>query len=292
MKQKKLYILKVALSYDKKIWRKIEILSHQSLDQLHEIIFAAFDRFDHHMYSFYITKPGSKSRNRFSHAPEYTHPYMLETKDGFGVKELYDAAKTKLADLRLKEKSKIEYLFDFGDEWLHEITVEKILDIFPDKDYPNITTRKGESPPQYSSDEDDWEDDYEDESTEAKFDKIIDANDKLLIEFHNYLISKKLSEETIERHLAKVEFYINEYLLDEKPLLPQDGVDHVNYFLGSWFMHRTTWASITSIKSNIASLKHFYTFMAETGQVTIDKLARMKQEIKENKDVWIESLKN
>ena len=58
----------------KKVWRRIEILGHQSLDQLHETIFTAFDRYDQHMYSFYLTKQGSKSRKRFSEAPEFTHP--------------------------------------------------------------------------------------------------------------------------------------------------------------------------------------------------------------------------
>ncbi len=151
-----LYVFKVSLSYSKRIWRRIEILGDQTLDQLHEIIFDAFDRYDPHMYSFYLTTSRSKSRKRFVEAPEFTHPLAIEEYYGFGDKKLYDASKTKISDLPLIEKSKFEYLFDFGDEWLHEITLEKILDIFPKKNYPVIIKKSGESPEQYPDFDEDF----------------------------------------------------------------------------------------------------------------------------------------
>lgn len=151
MTKNKLYVLKVALSHSKRIWRRIEILGNQTLDQLHETIFDAFDRYDEHLYSFYMTQPGSKGRRRFAQATEYTHPEVIEPDNIFFIKKVFDASKTNIQDLNLEEKNKFEYLFDFGDEWLHEITVEKILDIYPDKGYPDITVKKGESPPQYAN---------------------------------------------------------------------------------------------------------------------------------------------
>jgi len=159
MTNTQLYVFKVSLSHNKKIWRRIEILGNQSLDQLHESIFYAFDRYDPHMYSFYLTKSGSKSRKRFSEAPEFTHPFMLEEDFGLPHKQIQDASKTKISDLTLKEKTKLEYLFDFGDEWLHEITLEKISDIFPKKKYPLVTKSTGQSPPQYPDFDD--EEEYE-----------------------------------------------------------------------------------------------------------------------------------
>lgn len=161
MIKNQLYVFKVSLSHDKKIWRRIEILGNQSLDELHESIFDAFDRYDHHLYSFYLTKSGSKSRNRFSQAPEFTHPFMLEEDFGLSYKQIQDASETKISDLTLKEKTKFEYLFDFGDEWLHEITLEKISDIFPNNNYPLVTKRMGESPPQYPDFDDEEEEEYE-----------------------------------------------------------------------------------------------------------------------------------
>jgi hypothetical protein len=157
MKIERLYILKVALSHSKRIWRRIEITGNQSLGQLHEIIFRAFDRYDPHMYSFYFTKPGSKARGRFASAPEYTHPSAVEEDSVWGHKKIHDASITNISNLNLRVKDRFEYLFDFGDEWLHEITVEKIQDIFPKGGYPKIAERKGESPPQYPEYDDEEE---------------------------------------------------------------------------------------------------------------------------------------
>ena len=84
---------------------------------------------------------------------------MLEENFGLFNKQIQDASKTKISDLTLKENSKFEYLFDFGDEWLHEITLEKILDIFPKKKYPQVTKRTGQSPAQYPDFDD--EEEYE-----------------------------------------------------------------------------------------------------------------------------------
>ena len=161
MTKNQLYVLKVALSPSKRTWRRIEILSSQSLGQLHEIIFLAFDRYDPHLYSFYMTKAGSKSRNRFAEAPEYSHPYAGEDDTGWGQKKLQDATKTRISDLKLKVKGKFEYLFDFGDEWLHEITVENFLDLYPKETYPIMREKRGESPPQYPEYDEDEEEYYE-----------------------------------------------------------------------------------------------------------------------------------
>ena len=288
MTKNQLYILKVALSHDKRTWRRIEILGGQSLDQLHETIFQAFDRFDQHMYSFYLTKPGSKARNRFSEAPEYTHPFVVEDASVWVDKKPHDASKTKISSLNLQVKGKFEYLFDFGDEWLHEITVEEILDLYPKGEYPRITEKKGESPLQYQDDEDD-EDEHEDFEEECY--KIRKINEKVLLQFNNYLASKKLSPKTIEKHIANIEFYINYYLLYEEPLQPPEGVKHINDFLGSWFIRKAMWASVTSVKEYIACFKHFYTFLHAIGQITAEDLTEMKKEIKECKSEWMETVK-
>ena len=54
------YVFKVALSGSKRIWRRIAMRPAQTLDDLHEAIFTAFDRYDEHLYSFFF--PTSQSR--------------------------------------------------------------------------------------------------------------------------------------------------------------------------------------------------------------------------------------
>jgi hypothetical protein len=50
------------------------------------------------------------------------------------------------------------------------------------------------------------------------------------------------------------------------------------------------WASVTSIKENITSLKHFYTFMCGIDELDKEELLEMKEDIKEGKDEWLETL--
>jgi len=292
MNRETLYILKVALTDNKKIWRRIEMLSSQSLEVLHEVIFDAFDRVEPHLYSFYLTKPGDRAQNRFALAEEYTLPAMLE--DGFVPvrKNLYDATQTKLGELPLKKGSAFEYVFDFGDDWRHVITVEDILDLFPKKKYPVITEKKGMSPPQYSDhDQDEDEDEdfsgYDDEESYEQSEK----NQAVLEGFRQYLEARNLSDKTVRRHVTNIDFYINEYLLDEGGISPAEGIDQISYFLGYWFIRKGGWSSAASIKENITSLKHFYTFLAGQGVIGRDKLDAMKLEIKECKNDWFEAMR-
>lgn len=151
--QTSIYIFKVALRDAKRIWRRIALRGDQTLDHLHEAIFKAFDRDDEHLYSFYFPKPESRGRDRWRDATEYAHPYFLED-NLFGDRDLHNAALTKLDDLNLEKGQKFDYLFDFGDSWWHEITVEKTDGEIEKGRYPKITEKRGDSPPQYFYEED------------------------------------------------------------------------------------------------------------------------------------------
>lgn len=153
------YVVKVALAADKKIWRRIAIRSDQTLDDLHAAIFDAFERFDEHLYSFYLAPPGAKGRAALRDAEEYASPLMAEGPTGFGDDEVWDASLTTVGSLGLTKGRELLYLFDFGDEWWHQMTVEQ-TDGDPGRGkYPRMVERHGDSPPQYPDLEDDDEDD-------------------------------------------------------------------------------------------------------------------------------------
>jgi len=131
-------------------------------------------------------------------------------------------------------------------------------------------------------------DDYEKYETACKC--VRENNAIFLNGFQRCLESRRLSGKTIDRHVSNIDFYINDFLLYEEPLEAVEGVSKVDDFLGYWFIRKAMWASPTSIKENIASLKHFYAYMNKIGQVTEADLSDMKEEIKECKDEWIETL--
>ncbi len=157
------YLFKVALSGRKSIWRKIAIKANQTLDDFHETIYDAFDRDDKHLYSFFFPKKSGKMNLRkiYNESVEYTSPHMFECDGEFGEEGQLNAAETKINALKCKKGQVFYYLFDFGDEWWHEITVEETEAKAEKGKYPRVMEQKGNSPPQYIYDDEDEE--YDDQ---------------------------------------------------------------------------------------------------------------------------------
>jgi Plasmid pRiA4b ORF-3-like protein len=124
---------------NKQISRVIEIRGDQTLEQLHHAIFKAYDRSDDHAYEFQFGK-----RPHDPDGPDYGVPVPGKRKKGYG-----DARTTKLDELNLKLHRAFGYWFDFGDNWYHQVQVEKIELAIPTVTYPRVIKRVGKSPPQY-----------------------------------------------------------------------------------------------------------------------------------------------
>ena len=134
------------------ISRTIDILSDQTLDDLHWAIYYAFDRYDDHLYRFYFGTTKPYDRNAY-HIDGY-NPFA----DTAETEEV--ANEVLMGDLDLPPKATFFYLFDFGDDWWHRITVlDPDAPYDPNKSYPDVVKKKGDSPPQYEM----WEEESEDE---------------------------------------------------------------------------------------------------------------------------------
>ncbi len=149
------YIFKVALAGQKSIWRRIAMRSDQTLDDLHSAIFRAFDRFDEHLYSFFFPFPGMKRPTRMGDGIEYTSPVMIDEAERYSGEPVHNAGLTTIGSLRLSVGQTFRYLFDFGDEWWHDVTVEQTDGEPSSRRYSRIIKRHGASPPQYPDVEDD-----------------------------------------------------------------------------------------------------------------------------------------
>lgn len=124
--------------------RTIEIRGDQTLEDLHEAIFRAFDREDPHMYFFKVGRSmgwGGKGQR-----------YLPDPREESDL----DAVETCIEDLGLRTRSKFFYLFDFGDEWWHEVRVAGVEATAPPGKYPREVERVGKSPPQYPDVDDDY----------------------------------------------------------------------------------------------------------------------------------------
>ena len=149
------FVFKVTLVGARSVWRRIAVRGNQTLNDLHEAIFQAFDRDDEHMYSFFFPRPGRKGQAALRGAQEYTHPFNAAEPGPFGGRRPKNAGTANLSALELKAGRTFLYLFDFGDEWWHKIIVEETS--VPDDmgQYPRILEKRGDSPPQYPDTEED-----------------------------------------------------------------------------------------------------------------------------------------
>ena len=120
--------------------------------------------------------------------------------------------------------------------------------------------------------------------------KIKEENAKLLADFRQWLAEKGLVGKTLESHTHNMDFYINTFLLYEEAIPAKAGAGHVSMFLGDWFPRKAMWASRSSIKQNAASLKKFYSFMREKGEIDLGALEDMKQVIEADMDEWLEGV--
>jgi len=132
------WVFKVALGWNRRIWRTIELLDNQTLHDLHNAIQSAFDWDDDHLYAFFMTNKAWDRRE------SYGAPHS----------DMRSASKARLNQLGLRPSQKFLYVFDFGDELRHEITVMGQVTFDPTAKYPRILQIKGEAPPQYGETED------------------------------------------------------------------------------------------------------------------------------------------
>ena len=129
------------------------------------------------------------------------------------------------------------------------------------------------------------------EEIEEKCKRIRQNNIKLLEDFGAWLKAKRLTDQTIREHMNNIDLFINHFLLYEDAYEAKDGVFKVDGFLGYWFIRKTMWSSVNHIKANAASLKKFYIFLVEKGEIEQDDLDDLRDTIKEEMPNWITAMK-
>jgi len=113
------------------VWRRLEIPSAMPLDLVHEVMQAAFDWEGYHLHAFETV------------CGEFGAP-----DDDDDWSERQDEATAALAQVAAVERAKVVYSYDFGDDWRHDIVVEKIIPAEPGVAYPRCTGGRRAAPPE------------------------------------------------------------------------------------------------------------------------------------------------
>ena len=128
-----IYQIKVTLEGIKPpVWRRLLVRSEITLGSLHHIIQAAFGWWDYHLHQFIVG-------DIYYGEP---HPDYLD------YMEMHDDQEVTLAQITADEGFKFRYEYDFGDGWLHQVLVEKILPPEPDQNYPVCIKGRRACPPE------------------------------------------------------------------------------------------------------------------------------------------------
>ncbi len=123
--------LKITLNQSKPpIWRRVIVPENITLSALHKVIQLAMGWEDAHLHEFML---GGQSYGK----PDYEWD-----------NEMMDEAKFRINQLLTKEKDKLLYVYDFGDDWLHTVLLEKIISDTPAPVRPLGLAGKRACPPE------------------------------------------------------------------------------------------------------------------------------------------------
>lgn len=110
------------------VWRRVQVRADTTFAILHQIVQAAFGWTDTHLHSF-----------------EYQGE-QIGVPDPEWDNACADEAETALAEVLLGLKDRIRYTYDFGDNWEHDIVLEKVMEPDAGDGRPALLTGKGACP--------------------------------------------------------------------------------------------------------------------------------------------------
>lgn len=127
------YQFKITLKHSKPaIWRRIQVPETYSFWDLHVAIQDAMGWDDCHLHEFMV--PTQKDREAEIGLP--------------GVSGILNGSKVKMTKYFQREGDKADYWYDFGDDWMHLVVLEKIMPRDPKQEYPRCLAGKMACPPE------------------------------------------------------------------------------------------------------------------------------------------------
>ena len=121
------------LEIEPKVWRRVDVPLSSTLLALHDIIQVTFGWMNSHLFEFEV---GDRV---------YGDPILDE--DLFDQR-VYKARSIRLKSLVERGVERFLYLYDFGDSWRHDISVESVRDGDADVDYPAFVGGARRGPPE------------------------------------------------------------------------------------------------------------------------------------------------
>lgn len=137
------------IQLERPVSRRLRISADKTLHDLHELLRQAFGWTEDEPYDFMFGAPYEAGARRYTGG--------IDT-SGDGEQDISETRSITLDGLRLARGQTFGYLFDFGEEWVHRLSVVGISETFRAV-RPRVVERRGSPPPQHPDPEDLWEED-------------------------------------------------------------------------------------------------------------------------------------
>jgi hypothetical protein len=114
------------------IWRRILVRGDANLYKLHKIIQIAMGWWDYHLHLFAVD-------DVIYAVPSPDEPWLMKTKN---------EKRVRLIQVAPYDKARLEYEYDLGDSWKHDILMEKISHPKEGLEHPICIKGKRSAPPE------------------------------------------------------------------------------------------------------------------------------------------------
>lgn len=112
------------------VWRRVLVKESATLLDLHEVLQGAFGWYDCHLHEFEI------------------EGVQYGTDDGEGWGPPPKSERRARLGTVAQQATVIKYVYDFGDNWVHRVIVEKVVRAEPNVTYPRCIGGKRACPPE------------------------------------------------------------------------------------------------------------------------------------------------
>ena len=127
-------VLSIALrEADPPIWRRVAVTDDMSLARLHDVIQIAMGWMDAHLHEFHVG-------DRIYGVPDPDF-------EDLGRRVFKDSSR-KLASLVEAGVDRFDYVYDFGDNWVHEVVIESAGPLQHGRRYPSFIDGTRRCPPE------------------------------------------------------------------------------------------------------------------------------------------------
>jgi hypothetical protein len=172
------------------VWRKVVVPETFTFHRFHHVIQAVFGWEDAHQYQFSEKEDGS-----------YEIIGIPTDEDEWGI-PVTDSRNKKLKEIFTKEGKRFIYIYDLGDDWVHKIILEKIID--ENRQKAVCIDGKGACPPENCGGVWGYEDIKETFAHNPKSEKAEEFRDWLGLEDNENLDINKFSLDDANAAAAKV----------------------------------------------------------------------------------------